>query len=185
METAGFILGAIGVILGLVGLTTWRLRLQRPRTFRTVLKSLKNLEAEIRAYSPDVVVGLADGLVVAAIITLNYRVPQMLAIEGPVRGTHNKRATQFHENFSDLGGKKVLLVDLHIYTGTNLRAAVELVSLSNPSEIRTLVLFKHEIPNRAIEPDYYARSASGAKAKVPWSLTPEHRETYLTTGPRI
>lgn len=185
MEVTSLVVGVVGLLVALAGLTTWRLQIRKPRTFRRVLKAIRKLEPEIRDFRPDVIVGLADGLVVAAILVLNFRVDQLLAIEAPVRSEGEIRQTQFHRTFPDLAGKRVLVVDLHIYTGTNLRAAVEIVRLSNPQEIKTLVLFRHNVPNRAIEPDMVADEASGTKAKVPWSMTREHRETYLTTGPRV
>ncbi|RNL78474.1 phosphoribosyltransferase family protein [Nocardioides marmorisolisilvae] len=185
LEIAGFVLSVAGLLVGLVGLTAWRLRISRPRTFRRVLKAIKKLEPEIRAYNPDVVVGLADGLVVAAILVLNFKIDQLLAIEAPVRAQGDMRQTQFYRTFPDLSGRKVLIVDLHIYTGSNLKAAVDLVRLSQPDQIKTLVLFRHDVQNRAIEPNMVAQDAPGTKAKVPWSMTPEHRETYLTSGPKI
>lgn len=171
-------------IIGLLAFLGVRITFRKKISWKEIEKAFKIVEPEIRRMAPDVIVGLSDGVVIGAIIATNLRIPLFYTID--ISLTYDKngvRIVNLQENIGDLTGKKVLVVDNHLYTGTNMKAAVEFLKRKKPKEIKTLVFFKHEVEGAAYKPDIYAYSISikeGKRKKVPWSYTQEHEAAYYT-----
>ena len=175
MDIMSIISVILGVLFGLLALFGVTIRLRKKIYWCTIKKGFKKLEQEIRRMKPEVVVGLADGRIIGAIIVSNLRIEHFYAIDIPVECDESgDRTTKIlgKEHVGDLSGKKVLLVDNHVYTGVNMAAAFNFLKSKNPAEIKTLVLFKHQIVKREI--DYFAFEIKGKRKVMPWSYTKEH-----------
>ena len=173
-------LAIASIAIGLLALPRLKRSLGRYHSWRVVVKAIRNLEDQIRELKCDVVIGLADGIVPAAIIVTNFRLGEFYFLDAPYAYTNDgrDRVVELYGNLPSLAGKKCLLVDNHIYTGTNLRAAVDYVRGRGAESVVTLVLFKHKVLAHAVEPDIYAYELSARVTKVPWSLSREHETAY-------
>lgn len=143
------------------------------------MKAIRELEPMIRESQFDVIIGLAEGLLVASIIALNLRIGKLYFIDAPYTYDSNgTRVITLIGNLPRLDGKRCLLVDNHVYSGANLAAAVAMVRAQNPMFLKTLVLFKHDSIAPNVAPDFFAEQYSGRIVKVPWSFTAEHKQAY-------
>jgi len=175
------VIGIISIMIGLLALLGIRITFRKKIPWRYITKGFKKVEPEIRRMNPDVVVGIADGVVTAAIIFTNLRIPLFYALDLPITyDEEKKRITKISGDVGNLTGKKVLVVDNHIYTGTNMAAAVDFLKRKNPNDIKTLVLFKHEMEGAKYKPEYFAYIIKKSRKKVPWSYTKEHETAYYT-----
>ncbi|MEV6276918.1 phosphoribosyltransferase family protein [Nocardia sp. NPDC051832] len=182
MELASFIIGIVGLVFGVAAMFKWTIDLRRRARYRDVIKAISKLDGVIRHHRFDVVVGLADGLVPAAIIALNFRIPEVHFVDATVslRRGNQQMAPIDVSHIPDLSGKSVLLIDNHLYTGTNMRTAVAALAANNASAIVTMALFKHQMSTAVFEPDHYVYKVNGRVRSVPWGITPEHRSEYLS-----
>ena len=125
------------------------------------------------------VIGLADGRIIGAIIVANFRTPYFYVIDNPI--TYDEKEERINNIVGLVGNikdKHVLLVDNHIYTGTNMEAAKKYLYNCGASKITTLVFFKHEVEAPATKIDYFAYTIKGKRKKMPWSYTKEHDNAY-------
>jgi len=154
------------------------------------LAAIKKVSDQVKAFDPDVIVGLNDGIVVAAILAINLPAKASshrpcyslgVAITDSVAhpGVREMRLTGT-DLIPDLSHKRVLLVDDHIYTGISLGHAVRCVREHGATELRTLVLFESSLENKVFSPDITAFRMSGKRKKVPWSYTSDHFRNYST-----
>ena len=176
----GAIISFIGVIIGLITLYQTKIDFRKRIYWRDIMKGFKKLQHSIGIFNPDVVVGLADGRIIGAIIAVNLRIPFFYTIDIPIKyDENNNRITEILGDVGNLRKKRVLVVDNHIYTGRNLETAVNFLKRKNPTEIKTLVLFKHEVEGFVHQVDYYAFNIKGTRKKMPWSYTKKHKMAYL------
>lgn len=176
------IIGTIlGIIFGILSLTNVKLRLKLSKniSWRDIKKAFEKLEPEIRQINPDVVVGLADGRIIGAIIVANLRFPFFYTIDNPIKyDEKGKRIINIMGEVGNIKDKHVLLVDNHIYTGTNMEAAKKHLYELGASKITTLVFFKHEVGASASKIDHFAYTIKGKRKVMPWSYTKEHDNAY-------
>ncbi|MCG3155080.1 MAG: hypothetical protein DKINENOH_01682 [bacterium] len=175
------VLAVIGVVFSILTLFGVTIHLEKRQTWAALRKAIAILEGDIRRYAPDVVVGVSDGLVPAAVICLNFDIPDCLFLNLPIsRGRSGERTLPQISFDYDLHGKKVLIVDNHIYSGFNLKAAVDFIRSRDPQDVKTLVIYKHVYNNPAIQPNLSAYKVTKTIKKVPWSYTKDHVEAYLS-----
>lgn len=174
------ILSTGALIIGVLSLIGFRIKRGRKISWKQIDKALKKIEPDIREYSPDVLVGLADGRIICAIIAANLRISEVYAIDIPIEYDNlGRRQTQIHGFVGNIEDKKVLLVDSHIYTGTNMRVALNHLREKKPKILKTAVLFKHEVGDAAQLVDMFAILIDGKRKHMPWSYTEEHQNAYL------
>jgi hypoxanthine phosphoribosyltransferase len=137
---------------------------------------------DVKDYKPDILVALADGAVPAAIIVLNCRIPYLYFIDAPTGSRSSKKEGNIETSSlpSTFNNKRVLIVDNHIYTGTNMRMAVNEIQSRGAKEIKTLALFKHSVATAVFSPDYHAYTVHGHVRSIPWSITDDHKKAYLS-----
>lgn len=185
MEIISLIIGIIGLFVGALGLFKWRIDIKRNYTWNDIIKAIKKLEADIKEYNPNVIIGLSNGLLAAAIIALNYRIQILYWIDSPVLFNEKaERTTNISCEIGDITNKKVLIVDDQLYIGKNIKDTIDILKKQSPQEIKTLVLFKHTSRNALITPDYYAyeKDANDVR-KVPWGFTAEFKAAYFKGTP--
>lgn len=185
------LIGIASFVIGLLSFLGIRIRRSSKISWRDVKRGFKKLELDIRKYDPDIIIGLADGAVIAGIIATNFCFScvtnfcfspcYILGVTVTYEDKGKKTIKLLGKDaIGDLSGKKVLVVDNHIYTGATLKETVEFVISKNPKEIKTLVLFNHEVEEKICAPDYYAYIIKGKRKKVPWSYTKDHEAVYRT-----
>jgi hypoxanthine phosphoribosyltransferase len=170
-----------GIVVGIPSLIGAALNLfQQPLSLRRMLQLIKKLGPQISEFNPDVVIGVSDGIVPAAVIAANFGISRCEFLSMPVaRGQHNERVLSASiDIFSNLRGKKVLVVDHHLYSGFNLLSAVTQIKRMKPRSVRTLVLHCHIQENTQIIPDIIGSRLRGKIRPVPWSITDYHRDKY-------
>ena len=141
-------------------------------------EGILKVEQKIIEFSPDTVLAIADGLVPAGIICTNYGIRECYFWALPIhRDENNIRILPPEPEGFSLSGKKVLIVDDHTVTGTNLEAARRFVE-KQTLEFKSLVLFKQPGKTRPVEPDIYAFDEPTEIKQVPWSITSEHKRDY-------
>lgn len=182
METISFITGILGLIIGILALFKLTIDVRRRTRWRAINRAIEKLEPRCRTKNFDVVIGLADGLVPAAILALNWRIPNIYFIDAPVANRASARRPEplNLDGIPDLTGKRVLLIDNHIYTGTNMRAAVVALQARHPAEVVTAALFRHTGATSVFVPDESIYEVNGAVRNIPWSVTSDHRHHYLS-----
>lgn len=179
VEAVVIIVGIAGIVVGMPEFLRWiRSIFFRRLSWKDIDTAIKKVQPDIIAAKPDVVVGISDGIVPGAIIALNLRIPALYWLDMPIIFDEGKRQTTITGDVGDLTGKTVLVVDNHIYTGTNMKAAVQFLETKNPRQIKTLVLFKQTVKTLAFEPDFYAFEVSGEVKRVPWGFREEHYQAY-------
>ena len=139
------------------------------------------LEDDIKKYDPEVIIGLADGRIIASIIAANFCIPEFYIIDILVIQDESGKRTEIIEGcVGNIKGKKVLLVDNHIYTGKNMSTALVFLNKKEPSKIQTVVFFKHEIGQNEVDPDYFCHLLSGPRESMafPWSYTVKYSYKY-------
>lgn len=182
MSIASFTVGVIGLLLGILALFHWTIDIRRRARWKKVVNAISKLESKIRSRRFDAVIGLADGLVPAAIIVLNWRIPEIYFIDAPLANRmRSPQAARIEtKGLPKLEGKRVLLIDTHIYTGTNMRAAVQALKELDATEIVTAALFRHTGATAVFTPDYYIYEIHGGVRSEPWTITADHRHEYLS-----
>ncbi len=182
MSIASLVVGIIGLVVGVLALFRWTLDIRRKARWKEIVTGIRKLESRIRSHHFDAVIGLADGLVPAAIIALNWRIPEIYFIDAPVSNRmRNPQSSQIEtKGLPKLDGKRILLIDNHIYTGTNMRAAVDALRHLGVTDIVTAALFRHTGATAVFAPDYYVYLVHGAVRSIPWSITADHRHEYLS-----
>jgi hypoxanthine phosphoribosyltransferase len=114
-------------------------------------REVRSLAKKIE-YAPDVVIGIARGGVIPAVLLArSLKVKDMYALK--VRREGDER-TVIAETIPDVMGLKILLVEDTIETGRSLIAAKQYLE-SKGAEVRTACLYT--TPISEIEPDYTLR----------------------------
>lgn len=161
-------------------------------SWRKTAEAIKKVLPQVRNYDPDLIIGLADGMVAASIISVNLPLKHQksigfrpfYALGVSVRYDQNEgKIIQLLGTEvvpKDLAGQKVLLIDNHTYTGATMRDALMFLSSKGALQIKTLALFVHEIEEKVCNPDIYAFKIKGSRKAVPWSLSNTHRSVYNT-----
>lgn len=191
MQEFEILLGLIGLILAILGLLGISIQLRKRILWRKVINAIQEVHPKITRYNPDIIIGLADGMVVAGIIAVNFPPIQDGKTKTGFRPFYTLGVTvqeEIRRNIEllgkevipDLSGKRVLLVDCHIYTGQTLSEAIEFLKTKGARDLKTLVLFVHEMEEKICEPDYFAYKIKGKRHKVPWSYSNAHESVYKT-----
>lgn len=95
-----------------------------------------------------------------------------------LRDEDKYRVTTIIGEVGDIRGKNVIIVDNHIYTGTNMKTALDFVKSKSPRSVTTAVLFKHQDVPCVIEPDIWVWEEKTEPMTVPWAFTEVHHRGY-------
>lgn len=155
------------------------------------MDSLALLSTHVETYRPDTIIGLADGMIAAAILSVNQASGKPVSFNPihclgvSIRRSGNRNESRHidllgTECIPDLTGKKVLLIDDHIYTGATMQVAVDFLRTRNPLEVRTMVVFENEMQEKQFVPDVRGKTIKGGRKRVPWSFTEHHFNVYQT-----
>lgn len=163
-------------------------------SWRDIERAFQKIQRKIDNYDPDVIIGLADGVVIAGIIATNF----CFCTESKSKYNYRYCFTPYYTlgvyvtpkgevvllgkaAIPNLSGKRVLLVDDHIYTGVTMRKAIKFLEAGRKaSYVQPVVLFAHEVRQLVGKEVWYARKLKGKRTSVPWSYTENHYKVYGT-----
>jgi hypoxanthine phosphoribosyltransferase len=147
--------------------------------WRNIMVALQKIIPKILDRRPDVLIGIGNGMVTASMLAVNMESVVCYCLNMPVRRDEDKsRVATIIGEIGDLTDKNVIIVDNHIYTGTNTKAALDFVKSKGPKSVTTAVLFKHQDVPSVIEPDIWICEEKTVPMTVPWSFTEVHRRGY-------
>jgi hypoxanthine phosphoribosyltransferase len=193
MDTVSFVLGVVGVAIAVPGLLGLTVSIRRGYRWKLVLKGIETIvrTMSMTGWWPDVVIGLGDGAVPAAILVLNCRIRKSYFIDAPTSGRNSPHAAPANLSLEGVPAnfgpqERILILDNHVFSGANLRAACEVVIARGASaaNVKTAVLLVHNYPSRPWRPDFYAMQIKSGSTRIPWSFTDEHTAVYLAARPR-
>lgn len=178
--------GVLNTVLSILNYFGIKVRFSTRISWKRLISAVKKIDPDIKKYNPDVIIGLSDGMVVAGIIATNISFSHFLSyytLGVEVQHDHDgERIIQLlgKEVIPKLTGKKVLIVDNHIYTGVTLKKALDFLETRDAREVKSLVLFDHEIEEKVCNPNFKAYTIRGKRSRVPWSYSECHKSLYNT-----
>lgn len=125
-------------------------------------------------YKPDAVVGIGkSGFIPTAVIAKRLGVEEVYFVtvtlytdEKPPKRAVNRPRISF-ANIEELEGKKVLVIDDFIHTGSTIYQVMKLIHERGRKEVRTAVVALRE--DAKFKPDYYAKVFKGCIV-FPWDV---------------
>ena len=195
METISFALGVVGVIIGIPAVFGMTVTLRRRYNWRAVMLGVRDVATQIEEeeqkkthpWAPNMIIGLADGAVPAAMLALNLRIQRLYFVDAPTSSrTDEVLANLFLDNLPPKFNNeydKLLIVDNHIFSGNNMRAAVSAMVARGAcrENIRTCAILRNDYPSAAFTPDFTAKEFRGGKTAIPWSFSDGHKSAYVAT----
>ncbi|MGC4861355.1 phosphoribosyltransferase [Micromonospora sp. DT41] len=160
------------------------IRLIRERnkiSWRMVETCTRSLLKEIQAssFNPDVVIGVGrGGAILGGMLAGNMGHLPLFVIDTILDKTDGLSAAhiRYPEVLPDLAGKRLLLAVGELYSGQDLRAALELAKSKAPATIKTVSLFSH--PASSIKPDFVGRETK-QPLSAPWRMSDVYRTRRL------
>ncbi|MET8044735.1 phosphoribosyltransferase family protein [Micromonospora sp. NPDC005215] len=173
----------ISSIAGLISIF-FSIRLVRERnkiSWRMVETCTRSLLEEIQAssFDPDVVIGVGrGGAILGGMLAGNMGHLPLFVVDTILDRTDGVSAAhiRYPGVLPDLAGKKLLLAVGELYSGQDLRAALDLAKSKSPSMIKTVSLFSH--PASSIRPDYVGRETR-QPLSAPWRMSDVYRTRRL------
>lgn len=174
------ILGALASAAGLY-LFVEDMRSRRRFGWKQVSTLVRRMltEMQSRSYKPDLVLGVGrGGSILAGMLAGNLGHLPLAVLDTVIDhpGGISKVEFRFPDCCPSLQGKKVLLVVGELYSGEDLRHAIEFAWHQHPSEIKTASLLTH--PAASVKPDYVGRETS-KPLTAPWRMTDVYKINRL------
>ncbi|WP_194903840.1 phosphoribosyltransferase [Catenulispora rubra] len=188
LETISFVVGIAGLVIGVSTLFGVTVSLKKRYTWKIALRGIEDVSAQIQHQNPppDAIVALGDGAVPGAVLALNLGIKILYFIDAPTAG--RARAGEPLLDTSGLPptlkGRRVLIVDNHLFTGANMAAAVKIIRDLKPEEVKTCAIFRLDSVSSVISPDYSYRNFEGQRIPIPWAYSKLHSEAYIGSSHR-
>lgn len=167
----------VGTIASIVGLYEFVLKHRRAvigwrRVDRLVVDLIE--EVERRGFTPDLILGVGrGGTIIAAVIATNLEGRIELAcVDTHVDHDRSGRkvVTLRHpDRMPPLAGRQVLVVVAELYSGQDMRAALDYLDTQDVAKVQTLAVLCG--PASVVRPDYVALHTKH-EPRAPWRLTP-------------
>ena len=186
MDAVSFAIGIAGFVIGMLSLFGVTMSLKKRYPWKIVLRGIEDVSAQIEHQSPkpDTIIALGDGAVPAAVLALNLGISILYFIDAPTvsRGQKGGPSLDTSGLPPTLKGRRVLLVDNHIFTGVNMVAAVEIVRSLEPEDVKTCAIFCLSSVSSIISPDYSYSIFDSQRIPIPWGYSKLHRDTYVAAS---
>jgi hypoxanthine phosphoribosyltransferase len=153
------------------------MRSRRRFGWKQVTKLVKEMLTDMRkrGYTPDLVLGVGRGGSILAGMLAGNMGHLPLAVLDTVLD-HPQGVSRVEFRFPDccptLRDKKVLIVVGELYSGEDLRQAIEFVQRRHPREIKTASLLTH--PAASVHPDFIGFQ-SAKPLSAPWRMTEAYK----------
>lgn len=174
------ILGALASAAGLY-LFAEDMRSRRRFGWKQVTALVRRMLNEMQSlsYKPDLVVGIGrGGAILAGMLAGNLGHLPLVVLDTVIDHPNGIRRVEFR--FPDccppLKGKRILLVVGELYSGEDLRHAIEFAQLQQPAEIKAASLLTH--PAAVVKPDFVGRE-TGKPLSAPWRITDAYKVSRI------
>ena len=139
-----------------------------------LVKAMLN-EMQARSYKPDLVLGIGrGGSILAGMLAGNLGHLPMAVLDTVL--DHPEGISKVDFRFPDccppIKGKRVLLVVGELYSGEDLRHAIDYTRRRHPAEIKTASLLTH--PAASVRPDFVGMESS-KPLTAPWRITDAYK----------
>ena len=181
-----FLLGVIITILSSHWFQEYIKKKKRVISWYEYSRALKNKELlalfEDENTRPDILIGLNDGIVTAAILATNFGIEEIYYTHiFPIYDDHGERIhPKIKLNNLDLRDKLVLIVDDQAYSGRSMEALynhLQTMDANENTQILRFVLFKHDSPGVGPCADITcSKEIKGSLKSVPWFLCAVHKK---------
>jgi hypoxanthine phosphoribosyltransferase len=173
----------LGVIAALIAIHQFveERKAKRGFSWRDVERLIHKLLDSIRNddFDPDLVLGVGrGGAIVAGIIAGNMGRLPLVCIDTESRREHGRThcVIRFPNAVPVLRDKRVLIVVGELYSGEDLRTAMDFVARRKPAGFKTLSLLSH--PASIVRPDFVGRETQSPLV-APWRLTDDYKKTRI------
>lgn len=133
--------------------------------------------SEIKNFSPDILIGLNDGIIPASIIARNLEIDNVYYMKIENIGAKNEKI--IFNNEISMSDKKILLIDDQLLSGSHMNCACKhLESLDdyNNSIFKRTVIFLYDSPNIKFAFDIQPPGRTKGKIKLEsWSFSDYHK----------
>jgi uncharacterized protein len=153
------------------------MRSRRRFGWKQVTKLVRGMLTDMRTrgYTPDLVLGVGrGGSILAGILAGNMGHLPLAVLDTVLEHPHGVSHVEFR--FPDccpaLRDKNVLIVVGELYSGEDLRHAIEFVQRRHPREIKTASLLTH--PAASVRPDFIGFQ-SAKPLSAPWRMTDAYK----------
>lgn len=176
MDGFVFIATAVSLIAGLIAI--WQLVEERRRkaiSWRRIDKLVVGLVKEIeeRNFDPDLILGVGrGGSLIAAMVATNIEGRVELscidtAVEHDEMGRKHVKLRN-PERLPDLTGRHVLVVVAELYSGQDMRDAINFLETRKPAELKSLAVLTG--PSSNVRPTFVGLQTKH-EPRAPWRLT--------------
>lgn len=172
-------LGILGVVASAVSIYLFAEEMRSRRRFgwKQVAALVRGMltEMQARSYKPDLVLGVGrGGSILAGMLAGNLGHLPLAVLDTVL--DHPDGVSQVTFRFPDccpsLRDKRVLLVVGELYSGEDLRHAIQFAQQRHPLEIKTASLLTH--PAASVRPDYVGLE-SAKPLSAPWRISDEYK----------
>lgn len=153
------------------------MRSRRRFGWKQVTKLVRDMLTDMRTrgYTPDLVLGVGrGGSILAGMLAGNMGHLPLAVLDTVLEHPHGVSHVEFR--FPDccpaLRDKNVLIVVGELYSGEDLRHAIEFVQRRHPREIKTASLLTH--PAASVRPDFIGFQ-SAKPLSAPWRMTDAYK----------
>jgi hypoxanthine phosphoribosyltransferase len=174
------VIGVVGSVLAVYQFAEERRRRRRfgwRDVDKLVLRLLKTLEHD--EFDPDLVLGVGrGGAIVAGMLAGNLGQLPLVCIDTESKRDRGRKqcVIRFPSAVPVLRDKRVLIVVGELYSGEDMRTAMDFVVRRKPESFKTLSLLSH--PASVVRPDFV-----GLETKVPlsapWRLTENYKNNRI------
>jgi uncharacterized protein len=173
------LLGILGAVASAVSIYLFAEEIRSRRRFgwKQVATLVREMLAEMQAqsYKPDLVLGVGrGGSILAGMLAGNLGHLPLAVLDTVL--DHPNGISQVTFRFPDccpaLRDKKVLVVVGELYSGEDLRHAIQFAQRRHPLEIKTASLLTH--PATSVRPDFVGLE-SAKPLSAPWRISDEYR----------
>jgi hypoxanthine phosphoribosyltransferase len=171
-----WIVTAVGTVASVIALYEFAERNRRraiswKRIDRLVVELISELHR--RAFTPDLILGVGrGGTIVAAMIATNLegRVPLACVDTAEEHDKSGRKQVQLRdpERLPNVTGRQVLVVVAELYSGQDMRAALDYLETRDVAQLRTLAILCG--PASVVRPDFVGFHTKH-EPRAPWRLT--------------
>ena len=178
-----FVLTVIAVVASFVAIFFFAAEMRERFSFgwKHVNKLVRKLIDELRrsSFDPDLIVGVGrGGAILAGMLAGNMGQVPLAVLDTEVHQDQGVTSARLRnaEACPSVKGLSVLLVVGELFTGEDLKAAINFMQMMNPREVRTLTLLTHRAAS--VNPDFVGMETN-RPLSAPWRISDHYRDNRI------